>query len=475
MNIPSFLWYDFETFGQHPRSDRPSQFAAVRTDTELNPIGEPVNWLCQPQPELVPSPDACLITGITPQHCQQYGIPEPEFARHIQHAMSQSQTCSVGYNSIRFDDEVSRFLFYRNLLPVYDREWRDGNSRWDLLDVARFTHALRPEGIVWPQRDDGTASFRLEALTQANGLAHEQAHDALSDVYATIALAKLIKTSQPKLYDWALKCRDKAFVKSQIPVLRQQPFVHLSGMIPASQGCLTVLLPLGFHHTNKNEIICFDLTADPAILADLSVEEIQYRLFTPSAELGDTPRLPIKSVHANKCPMVGPIGLFTAEIAQRHGLDREQMARHAQNLPDIKTVLPKLQQALERETQSVDAEQALYQGFINDRDQDALRALHSAPPTDWLGLPPPKDARLKTLWRRYIARYSGQPLPTDLQQEWQAYLQAALTQPNVGCAMTLDQATERLRELELELPNHPVLRAVDEFVDHQKQLVIPGH
>lgn len=468
----SFLWYDFETFGSHPRQDRPSQFAAIRTDADLNPIGEAMNWHCQPAEELVPSPDACLITGITPQLCSREGLPEPEFARRIQYAMSQPGTCSAGYNSIRFDDEVSRFLFYRNLLPVYDREWRDGNSRWDLLDVVRLTYALRPEGIQWPRKEDGSPSFKLETLSQANDLSHEQAHDALSDVEATIALARLIKTTQPKLYDWALKCRDKSFVKSQIPVLRQQPFVHVSGMVPASQGCLTVLMPLGFHSTNKNEILCFDLTSDPVILADLSVEDIQYRLFTPAAELGDTPRLPIKSVHANKCPMVGPVSLFTEEVAERLGLDRAQMEVNASRMPDLKQVLPKLQTALERPPQTLDADEALYQGFINDRDRDALHSLHSAPPEDWLTLTPPKDERLKTLWRRYIARNSGLPLPADLQAEWQAYVRQALTSPGIGSALTLDEAESRLQALAAEHPDSPVLSDVRAFLTQQKQRAV---
>lgn len=468
---PTFLWYDFETFGNRPRQDRPSQFAAIRTDMELNPVGEPMNWYCQPATELVPSPDACLVTGITPQTCQQQGLPEPEFARRIQHAMSQPQTCSAGYNSVRFDDEVARFLFYRNLLPVYDREWRDGNSRWDLLDVVRLTYALRPEGIVWPRRDDGNPSFKLEDLSAANGLDHDQAHDALSDVRATIALARKIKTAQPKLYDWALKCRDKSFVKSQIPVLKQQPFVHVSGMVPSSQGCLTVLMPLGFHHTNKNEILCFDLTADPAILHDLSAEDIRYRLFTASEELGDTPRLAIKSVHANKCPMVGPISLFTDEVAERLGLNRAEMEYHATRMPDIKAVLPKVQQAMAREQEAQDPDTALYQGFINDRDQEVLQTLHSTPPEHWEQAALPKDDRLKTLCRRYIARNGTQPLSAELQAEWQAYIKSALTTEEVGSALTLDQADKRLQELQADHPDHDVLTAVASFLAQQRRLL----
>lgn len=468
-HTPSFLWYDFETFGVAPRRDRPAQFAAIRTDLELNPIGEPMNWLCQPGPELVPSPDACMITGLTPQHCAREGMPEPEFARRILGAMSQPQTCSAGYNSIRFDDEVCRFLFYRNLLPVYDREWRDGNSRWDLLDVARMTYALRPEGINWPERDEGQPSFRLEHLTAANNLDHGQAHDALSDVEATIALAKLIRTKQPKLFDWALRCRDKAFVKSQIPVLQHKPFVHVSGMLPASHGCLTLLMPLGFHPTNRNEIICFDLQQNPAMLNDLSAEDIRRRLFTPSDQLADGERLPVKSVHANKAPMVAPLSLFTEDAAARLGLDRDAMLRNAQTVPDLQTIWPRLQEALQREELDLDAEQALYQGFIKDRDRDHLQQLHGTPPAEWALLAEPTEARLRTLWRRFIIRHGNGSVPESWRQEWHQYLLAALSRNDVGCALSLPEAQERMRALQADHPDHPILNAVEDFLVRQAE------
>ncbi len=464
---PTFLWYDFETFGVDPRRDRPAQFAAIRTDPDLNPVGEPMNWLCQPGPELVPSPDACLITGLTPQFCAREGLSEPEFARRILGAMSQPQTCSAGYNSIRFDDEVSRFLFYRNLLPVYDREWRGGNSRWDLLDVARLTYALRPEGIHWPQREDGSPVFRLEDLASANQLDHGRAHDALSDVEATIALARLIRTHQPRLFDWALKCRDKAFVKSQIPVLQHKPFLHVSGMFPARQGCLTALLPLGFHPTNRNEIICFDLQQDPMQLNELSVDEIRRRLFSPGNELAEGERLGIKSVHANKAPMIAPMSLFTEDVAQRLNLDRDAMARHAKQLPDMRTVWPRLQEVLERPAQELDAEQALYQGFVSDADRSLQQRFHGTPPDQWGSLPEPTDERLRTLWWRYIARHGNTPLPPAQQQAWQDYLRAALTRSDVGCALSLQDAQARTRELQAEHPDNPVLAEVEAFLQQQ--------
>ncbi|HCG89461.1 MAG TPA: exodeoxyribonuclease I, partial [Alteromonas macleodii] len=193
MHAPTFLWHDFETFGTSPQKDLPCQFAAVRTDMDLNVIGKPINIMSAIANDYLPHPEACLVTGITPQQTIRDGSNEADFAARIYQEMSTPNTCSVGFNSIRFDDEVSRYLFYRNFYDPYSREWRNGNSRWDIIDLARACYALRPDGINWPRREDGAPSFKLEALTAANNIGHENAHDALSDVYATIALAKLIK------------------------------------------------------------------------------------------------------------------------------------------------------------------------------------------------------------------------------------------------------------------------------------------
>ena len=199
MSETSFFWHDYETFGRDPRLDRPAQFAGIRTDLDLNEVGEPVMLYCKPAPDYLPDPEACLLTGILPQECLAKGLPEYRFADAVLAELGASGTIGVGYNSIRFDDEVTRHLLWRTLRPPYDREWRNGCSRWDLLDVVRTTAALRPEGIEWPRHDDGRPSFKLEHLSAANGLAHAQAHDALSDVRATIALAALIHTRRQAL------------------------------------------------------------------------------------------------------------------------------------------------------------------------------------------------------------------------------------------------------------------------------------
>jgi exodeoxyribonuclease-1 len=262
----SFFWHDYETFGTRPRRDWPAQFAGVRTNADLVEIDEPMQFHCQPPIDRLPEPEACLLTGLTPQRVAHDGLIEAEFARRIHAELSRPGTIGVGYNSIRFDDEVSRFLFWRNLIEPYGREWQNGCSRWDLLDALRCAWALRPDGMVWPNHPDGRPSFRLEDLTAANGLQHDSAHEALSDVRATLALARKLRQAQPKLFDFCLKLRSKAAVQKEIATAQGQgrPFLHISGMYGTDRGGLALVWPLANHPVNRNEVIVWDLAFDPA-------------------------------------------------------------------------------------------------------------------------------------------------------------------------------------------------------------------
>ena len=296
----SFYWHDYETFGVQPRRDRPAQFAGIRTDAELNEISEAKMIYCQPAPDYLPDPESCLLTGILPQTCLERGLPEHAFAAAIAHEMAQPGTVGLGYNTLRFDDEVTRHLFWRNLIDPYAREWQNECGRWDLLDVVRCMYALRPEGIVWPKHEDGRPSFKLEHLSAANGLLHEAAHDALSDVRATIALARLIRGLQPRLWDFCLKLRKKDAVLAEIDPANPRPFLHVSGMFGPERGCIAIVWPLGVHPTNKNELIVWDLAQDPSELFSLDAAAIRERLFTRTEDLPEgVSRLPIKTIHIN--------------------------------------------------------------------------------------------------------------------------------------------------------------------------------
>ncbi len=446
MSPHSFLWHDYETFGTDPRRDRPAQFAALRTDAELNEIGAPLMWYCQPANDYLPDPQACLITGITPQQCLQRGLREYQFAARIESELAQPGTIGVGYNSIRFDDEVTRFLFWRNLIDPYAREWQNQCGRWDLLDVVRMAYALRPEGIEWPRNDDGQPSFRLEHLTQANGLAHEAAHDALSDVRATIALARLVRTRQPRLFDFCLGLHKKERVLAELGLplspAAARPFLHVSGMFPAERGCLAVMWPLASHPVNKNELIAWDLAHDPRELADLNAAAIRARLFTRAQELPEgVARLPIKTVHLNKSPMVvGKLKTLRPELAERWGIDLAQALAHAQHaraLPDMSAIWPEV---FARPAEAApDVEQDLYGGFVGTADRRRLEQLRHMDGAQLAAAHPRfDDPRLPELVWRYRARNFPETLTPAEAQRWDAHRAARLLH-GAGDARTVEQ------------------------------------
>ena len=450
----TFLWHDYETFGTQVRRDRPAQFAGIRTDAELNEIGEPVMLYCQPANDFLPDPEACLITGITPQLCLEKGVPEYQFAARIEQLLAAPGTIGVGYNTIRFDDEITRFMFWRNLIDPYGREWQNDCGRWDLLDVVRTAYALRPEGIVWPTKPDGSASFKLTDLTAANGLAHETAHDALSDVRATIALARLIRTAQPRLFDFCfgLHKKDRVAAELGLPTTPAQarPFLHVSGMFPATRGCLALMWPLAMHPTNKNELIAWDLKEDPRELAAMNVDEIRLRLFTKSDALPEgMTRLPVKSVHLNKSPMVmGNWKILSPQLAQRWGLDRDAQLRNAEkarDLPDMSGIWPEVFKRAKEAPPDVDED--LYGGFVGNADRRRLNQLRELT-ADKLAAARPAfdDPRLSELLLRYRARNFPHSLSEQEQQTWQQHRSARLLQGEAG-ARTLQALFDELDRL----------------------------
>jgi exodeoxyribonuclease-1 len=463
--LHTFLWHDYETFGVEPRRDRPAQFAALRTDADLNELGEPLMIYCRPANDYLPNPEACLITGITPQDCLQKGLPEFEFAARIEAVFSVPGTVGVGYNTIRFDDEVTRFLFWRNLIDPYAREWQNDCGRWDLMDVVRLAYALRPEGIQWPTKADGSPSFKLEHLTRANGLQHDAAHDALSDVRATIALARLIKQHQPRLFDFAFSLHKKDRVAQELglptALSEAKPFLHISGTTPASRGCLSLLQPLATHPSNKNEVICWDLAHDPAELATLDIETAKQRLFTRRSELPEgMTRLNLVTVALNKSPMVvGNLKTLRPEMAERWGLNVAQgqsFAASAQLLPDLSHLWRALyarDPVSSADTRELDVDETLYAGFLDPADRRRLHHLRSLTPEELaLDRSGFDDPRLPEMVFRYRARNFPDTLLPEEAERWEAHRAARLFEGEGGARQLddffaqIDHLTEQFGE-----------------------------
>lgn len=424
--MDTFYWHDYETWGVNPAEDKPAQFAGVRTDHEFNVIGEPLNILCKPSLDTLPRIDACLITGLTPQNVSESGVNERDFFSAIHSELARPNTCSVGYNSIRFDDEVTRYGFYRNFYDPYAREWQSGNTRWDIIDMVRLCYAVRPEGFEWPYREDGIVSFKLEKLTQANGLSHEAAHDALSDVYATIAMAKLIKNVQPKLYEHVFASRHKANVLQALGLGSDQPKLHISSKFGSEFACASLILPVAQHTKNKNEILCVDLRYSPEPLFDYSSEELAKLIFTRKEDLPNSiERIPLKSVHINRSPIVLSPGLINSDVAERIKLDIERCEQHRQQLLNYGDLSKKLRGISEHQTfdnPNRDVEAMLYDGFFSNHDKSTMREIpfmSGDKLADSVFVF--EDPRLPELFSRYLARNFPEILSDSDRQQWLAH------------------------------------------------------
>lgn len=423
----SFYWHDYETWGADPSRDRPSQFAGIRTDADLNVIGEPLMLYCRPTMEYLPQPMACAVTGISPQKALEEGVDERAFMAAIHRELAEPGTCGAGYNSIRFDDEVTRYGLYRNFYDPYAREWQNGNSRWDLIDVVRLCCALRPQGIDWPLREDGTPSFKLEILTAANGIGHEAAHDALSDVYATIGLARLIREKQPKLFDYALGLRKKAAVSRLIDCVQQTPLLHISSRFPASRFCSALVMPLMPHPDNANSVIVYDLSVDPRPLLELSPQQIAERLFVATKDLPEgEARIALKEVHINKSPMLVTQNILDDAACDRLSIDLPQCQKNWQLLRSEQSKLnEKLTQLYAgREFDGVDdPDLNLYSGgFFSDADRQLMNRVRGAD-ADSLGKEdwPFQDKRLPEMLFRYRARNFPDSLSSEEQLRWKQH------------------------------------------------------
>ncbi|HEN8800869.1 exodeoxyribonuclease I [Pseudomonas sp. CM25] len=435
----SIFWHDYETTGINPRCDRPLQVAGVRTDFDLNEIDDPISLYCRPSDDILPHPAACLVTGITPQQLAEHGLCEAEFMTRVHAQLAQPGTCGAGYNTLRFDDEVTRYSLYRNFFDPYAREWQGGNSRWDLIDIVRTAYALRPDGIHWPQQD-GRTSLRLELLSKANGIDHGHAHEALSDVRATIALARLIRQQQPKLYDWLFQLRSKHKVMEQVRLL--QPLVHISGRFSAARSYLGVVLPLAWHPRNRNALIVCDLHQETLPLLTESAEVLRQRLYTRHEELaeGELP-VPLKLVQINRCPVLAPLSVLRPADQQRLGLDLTLLQLRGEQLANQQAQWQdKLEHIFGPEdfAPSEDPEQQLYAGFLGDRDRRLCEQVRALEPAQlgrgqWMF----DDPRLPELLFRYRARNFPDTLTGEEQQRWFGFCQQRLSEPQWGAPNTL--------------------------------------
>jgi len=428
----TFYWFDYETFGISPAWDKPAQFAGQRTTIDLEPIGDPIILYCKPPADYLPNPHACRVTQMHPDDIAQRGVNEPEFIKQVVAELGKPGTCSIGYNSIRFDDEFTRHTLFRNFYDAYEYEWKDNNSRWDLLDVVRLARALRPEGINWPELDDGTPSNKLELLSVANNIEHAHAHDALSDVEATIGMARLLRDKQPKLYKYAFENRSKKSIQSMLNFQQRKPCIQVSGMIPGAFGHTSIVMPLARHPVNQNGVIVLDLRSDPEELFTMSAEQIAARVFATGQALGDKERIRLRTIQTNKCPVLVPLATMRPEDAARLNIDLALHKQRAELLASRFTdeFATTIQQAMTREweTATNDVDGSLYSGtFFGQEDKQRFKQIREAKPSSLQELGGYfEDPRCDDLLFRYRARNFPETLNETESEDWQAHIKERL-------------------------------------------------
>lgn len=419
----TFYFYDLETSSGSPRNGRIMQFAGQRTNERLELVGEPDNILVKLPDDVIPEPDAILVHGITPQQTLSDGMSEAEFAAFFHEKVATPDTVFVGFNNIRFDDEFVRKMCYRTMYDPYQWHWKDGRARWDLLDPIRMMRALRPEGLKWPMIE-GKPTVKLELMAKENGLLHDHAHDALSDVMALIQLAQLFHTHQPRLFAYMLEMKDKKAVAKLVE--SGEAFVYTSGRYATEFEKTTVVTSL-FKHPRREAAIVYDLRFDPTPWYDKTPEEL-IKHWKPA--YGDEiEKLPVKTLQYNRCPAIAPMTVLDQETRTRLALNTDDLQKHTQKLKDDPRLIENLKKALDimEKAQQVqfdlgseEVDDQMYSGFWNEADVNEMLRIRMTPPEELIKISETiRNKRLREMLPLYKARNYPGSLRAEEREAWE--------------------------------------------------------
>ncbi len=453
--MKTFFWYDYETFGLSPKTQRIAQFAGIRTDEDLNIIDEHM-FYCKPTHDSLPSPEACSITGITPQICEKNGLIEKIFISKINNEFSAPDTCIVGYNSINFDDEFTRYTLFRNFIDPYAWHWQNGNSRWDILDVVRFCYALKKDNsLKWHYDENSKPIFKLDKLAPANNIEHSDAHDALADVKATIGIAKIIKTTQPKLFDYALSLRDKREVSKKIELFA--PLLHTSGIYSAKLSCTRLTAALAYHPEYSDRALVFNLDQDPSLLTELDTEELKTLIFSKKLPKG-LDRLQIKELAFNKSPMFVPnVYKLENKITEQLQIDIDKCMENLSYIRDNQTqITEKIKSIYTKDserTPALDIDQSLYDNFIDKADRLICNQIQNLSSDELKKFKPQfKDKKLSKLLLNFKARNFPESITEGEQEEWFEIVQSRVQNGENGY-LSLENFYKSLEKLKISAPS----------------------
>ncbi len=429
-----FFWYDYETWGKNPHRDRIVQFGGVRTDENLELIGDEIELKCKPQLDCPIGPGAVNVHGILPMDAHKYGFAEGEFAKRIHDELSRAGTCSVAYNGMSFDHELTRVLFYRNLRDPYRWSWDNGNSSWDTIDLVRAAFLLFPEALKhWPKRENGRVSFKLEDLSIANLEPGEilDHHSAIGDSIYTWKLSKRIHQGARPLWDHALSLRKKENVKSIMD--SGETILHVVWRIPTDRSCSTLLSSLGALGQYEKEIHAFDLFYDPTPLLK------PYSQWTQDDK--SLAARALLSVKINKSPFVARWSELThllstdlsqskilermhlkeSQVQERHAVLNEYRTSNSSN-PFVQYIQSKeVHKKNQFSSFQADPDEAIYDGFISDPDRKLMNEVLRQGAEFNLESVQSDDSRVEPLIFRYLARNFPEIRDGYGKERWLAY------------------------------------------------------
>ncbi|HUC95971.1 MAG TPA: exodeoxyribonuclease I [Candidatus Saccharimonadia bacterium] len=419
----SYLFYDLETSGLNPAEDRIMQFAGIRTDKKLNIIGEPFDFLIKLSSDVLPSIDAILITGITPQMAISNGLSEAEFLDIFHSQIALPETVFVGYNSVAFDDEFIRYMNFRNFYDPYEWHYLDGKRRMDLLDVVRATRALRPSDVNWPVDSKGKPTNSLGAITKANNIEHTTAHSALGDVKALVQVATLICQKQPKLFDYMVKNMSDKTAATKL-LSSNKPALYTFGWYPDEFNKTTAVIYIAT--TQAKSQLVFDLRQSPKNFAEKNEDSLYNDYLNQKSS--DLP-FPLFNIKSNRCPALAPINVLDKDSQIRIKLDMKTIETNleifnkfkSQIIKKAKVVFKKIDDSRQNKN-NISVDSNLYQSFIPDQDKLNLKKFRSIPSSEIAsGKKYFKDERLNKLILLYKAHNYPRALTSEESTMYESY------------------------------------------------------
>jgi exodeoxyribonuclease-1 len=440
----TYLFYDLETTGRSKCFDQILQFAAIRTDLNLNELERhqiQVKLNC----DVIPDPEAILIHHIPVTDMLQ-GVAEIEAMTQIHALLNTPGTLSGGYNTLKFDDEFLRFSFHRNLLPPYTHQWANQCGRFDLYPLAQLYYLYHHECLNWPTTAEGKITLKLERLSQANQLATGAAHQAITDVEATVALARIFFKNKEMwryvmdFFDKAAELKRRAKIPDFLETAQEKyPIALLVGAAGSSDFFQYPALSLGQHLHYKNQTLWLRL--DKKELATSTLDTFTQTTWVSHQKPGETFLLPFT-------------GRFKKHLSPERTLITEQNLQWlSDNAPLLSEIQMHYRDYKYPEIPNLDVQADLYTaGFLSREEERLCAQFHVVPPEKKALIAEQfPTARLQEITTRILGRHYPQHLSPTLREKWQGYLSQLPTNPSTDWRgeqrLTKNMAQQKMVEL----------------------------